>query len=309
MKIYRCLFISGLLITGAVLFAQDQKNLAEKLGYPSGAKLLIVHADDLGLAQSVNAASITAFEKGGITSGSIMVPCPWFQDFAAAYSEHPGMDVGIHITLTAEWENYRWGGVSSSDRISTLLDQDGYLFRTVEEVAQAEPPEVEMEIRAQIEKALAAGINLSHLDTHMGSVLARPEFIQIYLKLSKIYSIPVFLPRMALLAIPEELRETVGNEYILVDRYFMLNEAPSDLGWADAYREILEQVGPGLNQVIVHLANDNAEMRAICVNHPDYGSVWRQNDLDFVTGKDFQEMLKEYNIQLVSWNEIKAIMP
>lgn len=286
-----------------------QQTVAEKLGYPANTKLLIVHADDIGLAQSVNEATLSAFEKGGITSGSIMVPCPWFADFAEHYKSRPGLDVGIHLTLTAEWDVYKWGGVLPSTEIPSLLDENGNFYASVEEVAEhADPLEVEKEIRAQIDKAISYGIRPSHIDTHMGSVMAKPAMIQSYLKLGKEYNIPVFVPRMILMVLPEEERERMNNEFVLVDNYFMMNADDPGLSWAEAYARIITSATPGLNVMIVHLAHDNAEMQAIAVNHPAFGSAWRARDLEYVLSQEFRDLLKEQNIQLVTWKEVKEAM-
>lgn len=288
--------------------AFGQQTVAEKLGYAADAKLLIVHADDIGLAQSVNDATITAFAGGGITSGSIMVPCPWFIDFAEYYRSHPGLDVGIHITLTSEWDYYKFGGVLPSTEIPSMLDENGFFYPTTEEVAQhADPAEAEKEIRAQIERAISYGILPSHLDTHMGSVLARPELVQTYLKLGKEYHIPVFIPRMLLFSFPEEQREQIKKDYVLVDNYFMLNVDGPDASWEEEYGEMLEKVKPGLNVIIVHLAHDNAEMQAVTVNHPAFGAAWREKDLHYVLSQEFKDQLKENQIQLVSWKEIGSL--
>ena len=305
---------TALLITLAVsLFAfqaSAQQSLAEKLGYAADAKLLIVHADDIGLAQSVNEATNAAFASGGISSGSIMVPCPWFTDFAEYYKTHSDLDVGIHITLTSEWDHYKFGGVLPSSEIPSLLDSNGYFYPTTEEVAQyADPVEAEKEIRAQIERALAYGINPSHLDTHMGSVLAKPELVQIYFKLGMEYNLPVFVPRMLLMGIPEEQREIIKEEFVLVDRYFMLNLEGPEASWEEEYGKIIEKVSPGLNVMIVHLANDNAEMQAVAVNHPAFGATWREKDLNYVQSQAYKDLLKEKQIRLVTWKEIGALKP
>ncbi|MGW8314720.1 MAG: polysaccharide deacetylase family protein [Bacteroidales bacterium] len=289
--------------------AQEKQTLAQKLGYEKDAILLIVHADDLGLAQSVNEASIEAFSKGGITSGSVMVPCPWTPDFARYYRSHPGLDVGIHSTLNAEWEYYRWDGVLSSTEIPSLLDEEGYLHATVEAVArEAEPAEVEQEVRAQIERAIALEIQPSHLDTHMGSIAAKPEFFQIYLKLGREYQLPVLMPRYMTLQLTEDQRAALTDDVILLDGLFMMNQDPGASGWANAYENMIGPMKPGLNQLIVHLAHDNDEMKAITVDHPEFGSAWRQRDLDFVTGEAFRNMLKSHGIQLVGWKQIQGIM-
>ncbi len=303
------LILFGLTLVCSFTIAQEQKNIAEKLGYHKDAKLLIVHADDIGLTQSVNTASIEAFNKGGITSGSIMVPCPWFQDFAEYFKSHPDLDVGIHATLTAEWDFYKWDGVMPSSEISSLLDENGYFYSSVEEVAlNADPAEVEKELRAQIERAIEFGINPTHLDTHMGSVAAKPELIQIYLKLGKEYNLPVLIPRIWILAMPEANRSMIEREYVLVDGFFMMNAEPTDMSWSEAYEQGIKKLKPGLNQMIVHLAIDNAEMQAVSVNHPAFGSSWRQKDLDFVTSQEFKEMLKANDIQLVTWRAIQEVM-
>jgi predicted glycoside hydrolase/deacetylase ChbG (UPF0249 family) len=301
-----------LFITAAIFLflqaASGQKNLAERLGYAADSKLLIVHADDIGLAQSVNDATEIAFACGGISSGSIMVPCPWFPDFAAYYKSHPDLDVGIHITLTSEWENYKFGGVMPSTEISSLLDENGYFYPTTEEVGMhADPAEVEKEIRAQIERAIAFGIRPTHLDTHMGSVMATPELVQIYFKLGREYHLPVFAPRMLLMGIPEEQRDMVKNEFVLVDQFFMLGLDGPDASWEEEYGKIIEKVTPGLNVMIVHLAHDNAEMQAVTVNHPAFGATWREKDLNYVLSEGYRELLKKNKIQLVTWKEIGGL--
>ena len=301
-----------LLISAAALLCSYQSNgqqtLAEQLGYAPDAKLLIVHADDIGLARSVNEASAEAFASGGITSGSIMVPCPWFVDFAEYYRQHPDLDVGIHITLTSEWDFYKFGGILPSTEIPSLLDENGYFYPTTQAVGlHADPVEAEKEMRAQIEKAIAYGIKPTHLDTHMGSVLAKPELIEIYMRLSKEYDIPVFAPRMMLMGMPEVVRETVKKEYVLVDKFFMLNVDGPEASWEDEYGKMIEQMGPGLNVMIVHLAYDNAEMQAVAVNHPAFGATWREKDLNYVQSQIFHDLLKEKELQLVTWKEIGAL--
>src|SRR6266498_1949170 len=124
------------------------KTLVERLGYPADAKLLIVHADDLGLAHSVNAAAIKAFESGLVTAGSIMVPCPWLPEIAAYARSHPQADLGLHLTLTSEWTSFRWGPVLPKNRVSSLLDRHDYFHLTEAEAAShADVKEVETEVR------------------------------------------------------------------------------------------------------------------------------------------------------------------
>src|SRR5215467_9970689 len=177
--------ITVLLTCGAI---NGQQTLAERLGYPRDAKLIIVHADDLGMAHSVNAATTKAFETGLVNSGSIMAPCPWLNEIAAYARANPQADLGLHLTLTSEWTNIRWGPVVSKDRVSSLLDKDGYLRSTESEAAQnADPKEVELEIRAQIERAKALGIVPTHLDSHMGTLYQNKALFDVFLRVAREY--------------------------------------------------------------------------------------------------------------------------
>jgi chitin disaccharide deacetylase len=286
---------------------QGQGTLAEKLGFEPDAKLLIVHADDIGLSSSVNQAAIRAFESGGITSGSIMVPCPWFGDFAAYARKHPAIDVGIHLTLTAEWDLYKWDGVEPSSKIPSLLDEMGYFYPTVEQVAShADPAEAEIEARAQIERALAFGIRPTHIDTHMGSIAATPELFQVYVTLGKEYGLPLLLPRNLMQQMPGEIARMVEEEFILLDGLFMIGAVSPGITWAEQYKGMIKNMKPGLNQLIVHLGFDDQELRAITGNTP-FGSAWRQRDLDYVTSSEFRELLEKNNIHLVGWKQIQEI--
>lgn len=282
--------------------ATAQQNLAEKLGHPRDAKLLILHADDIGVSHSVNAATIAAFEKKGITSASIQVPCPWFPEIAAYAKAHPELDWGIHLTLTAEWKYYQWGGVLPANQISSLLDKEGYFYDSVEEFAQhANLQEVEAELRAQIERALAFGIKITHLDSHMGALYATPELTQILFKLGHEYGIPAFqaanIPGLA-----------IDKTGVLVDAVYLQFTATPANEWHTFYDNLIKQLKPGLTEIIFHLAYDNEEMQAVTIDHPDFGSAWRQNDFDYVTSDELKWQLKENNIILVSWGDIQKVM-
>jgi predicted glycoside hydrolase/deacetylase ChbG (UPF0249 family) len=301
--------VAGLILIIAPTGAQGQKSLVERLGFAPNAKLLIVHADDIGLSRSVNIASERAFENGGITSGSVIVPSPWFPDFAAYYREHQPLDVGVHITLTAEWGYYKWGGVSPAGEIPSLLDENGHFYPTVEAVAaHADPVEVEREARAQIERAQALGIRPTHLDTHMGCMLVIPALVQVYLRLGKEYQLPLLIPRSWLQSVPEEHRAAIEAEYVLLDGLYMIEAEDPAKSRSEAYAEMLAAIRPGLNELIVHLAIDDTEMQGITVNHPDFGSAWRQKDLDFVTSQEFRDLLKAHDINLVTWDQVRKVM-
>ena len=297
-----------LLTSGLNGFSQEVKNLAEKLGFDRNAKLLIVHADDLGLSHATNSAVMEAFQKSGITSGSIMVPCPWFPEIAEFAKNNPNFDIGIHTTLTSEWDKYFFGGILPASDIPGLLNKNGYFYPSVEAFAQhANAAEVEKESRAQIERALSFGIKPTHLDNHMGTVLASPEYYQILLKLGKEYRLPVLIPADMIAEISPQLLEVLSKDNILVDHLFMINQASPAEKWGEPYLKFIADMKPGLNEIIVHLAYDNDETRAIMINHPDFGSEWRQHDLDFVLSDDFKKAIKDHDIKLVTWRQIGKV--
>jgi predicted glycoside hydrolase/deacetylase ChbG (UPF0249 family) len=238
-----------------------------------------------------------------------MTPCPWSNDIIAYARDHPGLDVGIHLTLTAEWDLYKWGGISSSDQIESLLDSNRYFYASVEQLGKKViAAEAEKEMKAQIDRVIKEGIQLTHIDTHMGSVLANPELIKIYLNLSEIYHVPVLFPRAYLGWFPPEIAKSLGSKIFLLDNLFMLDAKTVTPNWIDAYKTAIETLKPGLNQMIVHLAIDNDEMKAICQGHNDYGSVWRQHDLDVVTSSEFKNLLKQNHVVLIGWKQVRDLM-
>jgi len=298
--------IALVLIVAASTGAQT-KNVAERLGYPADAKLLIVHADDLAVAHSVNAASFDALDKGAVTSTSIMVPCPWLTEVAAYAKNHPDADLGLHLTLTSEWKLYRWGPVESKDRVSSLLDPAGYLWSEVAPAAHnIKPEEAEREIRSQIEHAIAAGIHPTHLDTHMGTLIATPDLFAVFAKIAHEYNLPFLAPRQ--LAERGPLHSALSEKDILLDSVVMANPSVHADAWKDFYSDAIKNLKPGLTEMIVHLGHDDAELQAVMVDHPDYGSAWRQRDYDFVTSTEFKKVLQENNIILVKWKDLQKFL-
>ena len=166
----------------------------EKLGWSPDARVLILHADDIGMCYEANQAAQTYLLAGHISSAALMVPCPWYNEMADWYRNHPDFDLGLHLALTSEWKWYRWGPVAAKQTVPGLLDEDGYLHRSVEGVARsASAAEVETELRAQIEKAIRSGPRPTHIDTHMGTLFAKASFTEVYLKLAEEYRIPAMV--------------------------------------------------------------------------------------------------------------------
>jgi predicted glycoside hydrolase/deacetylase ChbG (UPF0249 family) len=309
MKVCKCFLLLLALPLYFNSYSQE-KNLAEKLGYSKDAKLLILHADDVGLSHSENSATVTAFEKGGISSASIMVPCPWFPEIAAYAKQHPERDWGIHTTLTSEWENYKWNGVAPSSEIPTLIDKNGYMYTSVEDFGKnAKAEDVEKEVRAQIQKATSFGIRLTHLDNHMGSILASPDMITVYQKIGKEYRLPVLIPMKMIRMTALQMTKYIDtNNVVVVDNFVSAYPAIAPDKWKEFYNQAIQNLKPGLNEIIFHLAYDNDEMKAITIDHPDFGAAWRQRDLDYVTSDEFKNLLKQNNIHLITWGDIQKVM-
>jgi len=303
-KIITLCYCSILLIFSA--FSQ-QKTIQERLGYPKDTKLLIIHADDLGVSQSENAASIYAMENGSVSSGSIMVPCPWLGDIAAYARSHPSADLGLHLTLTSEWKNYRWGSVLPANQAGSLLNTAGFLYSDTDSLSQiGRPEEVEKEIRAQIERAKLFGIDPTHFDAHMGCLFINPTYLQILIKLGREYKVPILLNKEAFkLLYNIDLSKYISDKEVLLDKVFMAQPNNYKAGMRDYYTTVFKSIQPGLNCILLHAAYENSEMQAVTVDHPDYGAAWRQADFDFFTSAECRNLLQQQNIKLVTWKEIR----
>lgn len=278
----------------------QQQTIQERLGYPKETKLLIIHADDLGVSHAENMASIQAFEKGAANSGSIMVPCPWFPEIAAYANVHPQVDLGLHLTLTSEWKFYKWGPVASANEVKGLINDKGFFYDNVADLIKSgSPAEVEKELRSQIEQALRFGIKPTHFDAHMGCVFVAEEYLQIFVKLGREYKVPVLLNRDA------QKYSFITDHDVLVDRILILSPEEHRRGSENYYSGVLKSLAPGLNCLLLHSAYDNDEMKAVTTDHVDYGSAWRQEDFNFFTSEICKALIAEHNIKLITWREIK----
>ena len=282
--------------------AHAQQSLQERLGYAKNAKLLIIHADDLGVAHSENEASFYALEKGSVNSASIMVPCPWFPEVAAYAAAHPKTDFGLHLTLTSEWNFFKWGPVAGKKAVPGLVNVYGYFFASVDSVIKsAAAAEVEKELRAQIEGAKQAGVDFTHLDSHMGTLYSNKEYLQILLKLGKEYRVPVMLNQQIL----KGTGTTVDETAVVINDIYVENPQNFAQGAEAYYTGILQSLQPGVHEIILHAAYDNSEMQAITTGHPDYGAAWRQADFNFFTSELCKTLLQQNRIQLITWREIR----
>jgi predicted glycoside hydrolase/deacetylase ChbG (UPF0249 family) len=295
-----------LLMTAVVwsLGAQG-RTVAERLGYPANAKLLILHADDLGVAHSVDAASFDALDSKAVSSASIMMPTPWVTEVAAYAKAHPDADLGLHLTLTSEWVTYRWGSVESADKVPSLLGPDGtFPMETPAVAAKAVPAEAEREIRAQVERAMALGIRPTHLDSHMGSLFAKPELFATLARVAHDYH----LPFLAIRGMGGGAPLPTSEKDVLLDAVLIAGMNQARDQWKEFYFGAIKNLKPGLTEMIVHLGHDDAELQAVTVDHEPYGSAWRQRDYDIVTSQAFRQALKDNGVTLVTWRQIQKLI-
>jgi predicted glycoside hydrolase/deacetylase ChbG (UPF0249 family) len=284
------------------------KTLLQRLGYPLDAKLLIVHADDLGMAHSVNQASIKGLETGLVSSASIMIPCPWLSEIAAYVRTHPESDLGLHLTLTSEWTLYRWGPVLGKDRVPSLLDRSGYLHLTeTEAAAHIDPKEAEAEIRAQIARARALGIEPTHLDSHMGTLYQNQALFEVFFRVAHDNKLLVRVSQEQIANAPF-LSSLVGPDDVVMNDIISIEPGVTSDGWSRFYADAIRKLQPGITEMIVHLAYDDEEMRGMTFDHPNWGSEWRQRDFQFVTSEAFRKLLQENNVKLVNWREVAKLM-
>jgi predicted glycoside hydrolase/deacetylase ChbG (UPF0249 family) len=287
---------------------RGQQTIAERLGYPRDAKLLIVHADDLGMAHSVNVATMKAFETGLVNSGSIMIPCPWLAEIADYAHKSPRADLGLHLTLTSEWTSFRWGPVSPRDRVPSLLDKDGYFYiNESEAAAHADPKEVELEIIAQIERARALGIHPTHLDSHMGTLYQNKALFEVFLRVARSQKLPVRVAK-SWFTRPDFLPGMLNPDDVYIDRTLDITPSVPASDWARFYSDAIKNLEPGVTELVIHLAYDDAEMRGATFNHPDWGAAWRQRDFDFFTSEAFRKLLQENQVKLITWRELGKLI-
>ncbi len=307
-RFVRALGCSAVAILFSTLGKAQMKNIAERLGYPADAKLLIIHADDLAVARSVDRASFAALDQKAVSSASIMVPCPWLTEVAEYAKAHPDADLGLHLTLTSEWDPYKWGPVAPRDQVPSLLDPNGYFWADNSPVAKnGKPEEVEREIRAQVERALAMGIHPTHLDTHMGTLAARPDFYAALIKVAHEYHLPFMAVRSTDPQLAPMMKMLTPHD-IALDSVAVFNPSIPASEWTQSYVKMLQGLGPGLHEIIVHLGYDDAELQAITVDHPDYGAAWRERDFKAVTSPEFKKALEDNHIILIGWKDLEKLL-
>ena len=293
-----------MLISPATAGAQSAASLAERLGYPKDARLLIVHADDVAETHAVNAATFRAFESGAVNSASIMVPCPWFPEAADYAKSHPEGDFGLHLTLTSERVYYRWGPVDGPEKVPSLVDGNGYFHHDWDQHPRIDPRDVETELRAQIERALAMGVRPTHFDSHQYRLIENgKEIFQVFVRLGHQYKVPVFVTRDWFAEHPY-LEASLGPGDLIVDHTVTISPDVPAEKWPDFYRDALKNLQPGVTEFVIHVGLNDEELRAATRERATWGAAWRQRDFDFFMSREFRELLEQQHVKLVTWREL-----
>jgi len=290
--------------------------ILKELGLSNDARVVIIHADDIGMCQASLDAYVQLFEIGGISSAAVMVPCPWFPATAAYCRTHHSVDMGVHITITSEWETYRWGPISTRDASSGMIDNEGYFHRDNAHAQQAEAVAVATEINRQIEQALVAGIDVTHADTHMGTV-AHPHFMQSYLHSALTRGIMPFVPRMSkemlmagfgmdeasAVATEKAINQFEKQGIPLIDhiRGYPLSEVLDD-PLAKA-KEDMAALEPGITHYVIHPSIDTPELHAIT---PDAAA--RITNYEVFMNNEIRDFIQAEGIHVIGYRELREVL-
>lgn len=320
------IFLVSIMLVCSVAIAQvSEQTYAEKLGYPKGKKVLIIHVDDVGMSYESNQGAIRAIKEGVANSLSVMMPCGWVPGFVHNLKENPELDAGLHLTLTSEWKDYRWGPLAGKNQVKGLVDSEGAMWRSVGEVIKnASPDEVEKEIRAQLDRARTMGFTPTHLDSHMGTLFATPEFLQRYLKVGMEEKIPVMFPGGHNTVVQEQekmiadqlaMTKTVGKQLWDAGLPVLDDLENSSYGWkgpesgdksekalqkykTEKYINAIKNIKPGLTMVIMHCT-----IHTEVFPHISDSNTTREGDFLAMIDPELRKYIEKEGIILTTWRE------
>ena|SRR5438105_1606035 len=308
--------LSALLIWAFVSLAGEalgsDATFAERLGWKANDVVVILHVDDVGMSHSSNLGAIETTEKGAASSFSIMMPCPWVPEIARYLKEHPGADSGLHLTLTAEWQIYRWGPLAGKSLVPGLVDTEGCLWHTVEQVAtKAAPDEIEREMRAQIDRAETLGIPITHLDSHMGTLFARPDYFERFARIGIEKQIPILIvdghgshlqadERKAADQLQAWVKKIWNAGLPVLDDLFTGFTSFKAEAKPEKLMALLAELKPGVTEILFHASLPTEDFPLITGS-----SEARRADLKTLTDPRVKKLIQERGIILTTWKELK----
>jgi predicted glycoside hydrolase/deacetylase ChbG (UPF0249 family) len=285
---------------------------AEKLGFPAGSKVIILHCDDAGMCEEANIAVKHYFETGDIRSAAVMVPCANAMDLVEWAKTQDSPDIGVHLTHTSEWKTWRWGPVADPAKVPGLIDPDGMMWHSVPEVVtHATAEEIETEVRAQIDKVIAAGYRPSHIDTHMGTMYASPEYVKVFLKIAEEYGIPAnaidlsdekvaeFFRKSGYPLTPEVVDMFAGYSLPKLDFFSSVPDGDSYENKRDNFFQLVSSLNPGLTEIIFHPSVETENLKTIT------GS-WQQRiwEAQLFSDPVVKKFFEDNGIIITNWREV-----
>lgn len=290
----------------------EPANWAEKLGFPAGKKVIILHADDAGMCEEANIATAHYLDNGLIQSTAVMVPCPNADEFIRWAMDHPDKDVGLHLTLTSEWKTYRWGPVADPGKVPGLVDPDGMFWHSVPEVVMhASAVEVEKEIRAQIDRAITMGYQPDHIDTHMGTLYGHPAYVEVFYKVAEEYGIPANVIDLSDSLVADRFKKegypidenVIGmvDEYTLpkLDLFTSVPRGQTYEGKIENFKTLVRSLPPGLTEIIFHPSVETENLKTIT-------NSWQQRvwEAEMFSDPDLIKFFEDEGIVFTNWKEI-----
>jgi predicted glycoside hydrolase/deacetylase ChbG (UPF0249 family) len=286
--------------------AATEKSLVERLGFAPDARVLIVNGDDFGMNHATNEGTLKALKNGALTSSTIMVCCPWFEEAADMARKNPKANLGVHTTLTSEWGRYKWGPVLGRSAVPSLCTDKGYFHGEVFDIyATSSLDEAEKEVRAQIDKMLAAGIDVTHIDSHMGAMQYDAVYHERYIRIADSYDLPCRLPgRDILLALGQEHLLDLAKELNVLGPEVLYMGDPDSIEGTEAwFKDRISNIEKGkVSEMYIHCAVDAPEM------HATTGSTQRRvADTEFFSDPATLIWIREQGIELISYRELREL--
>ena len=281
-------------------------SLAERLGFSATDKILIINGDDVGMSHAANAATIDALENGLMTSATIMVPCPWFLEIATYARARPNSDFGLHLTHTSEWKSYKWGPVASKSEVPGLVDPQGYLWPDIMSVYRNSSPEqAYIEAKAQVQKALAAGIDVTHLDSHMGALQYDDRYFQMYRRLAKEFDLPLRMGSQEILAAAGggHQRGQLDADGILYPDYLIHGGRKQGEPMTDYWKRVLKELKPGVTELYIHAAVAGDEMQHITNSWKDRAEEYRL----FTKDPEVRQILESQKVKRIGYRALRDL--